>query len=345
MNKKYTIKDIAKQAGVSVGTVDRVLHNRGKVSPIALMKVNEVLKVIDYEPNLIARNLKNNKIYRICVVLPDPEIDRYWLPCLAGIENAINEYKGYKLSVKNFYFNPEKKKSFVKATQTVLKLNPDAVLLPPLFRKEAAVAIEEFGLSNIIVSTFNSQLESTFVKNYIGQDLFKSGRVAAKLLETITAKGQIAIIHIDETFKDAIHMQEKEKGFRDYFDERENSKYDITTLKLKSPNVEFSFRKFLEENTDLTGVFITTSKSYQIGKILNDFTSKKIRVVGYDLIAENRKYLNTGVIDFLIHQNESKQTYLGITALVEHFLFEKELQAITFLPIDIVNTENAVYYL
>ena len=42
MDKKHTIKDIAKLAGVSKGTVDRVLHKRGKVSPAAFEKVNEV---------------------------------------------------------------------------------------------------------------------------------------------------------------------------------------------------------------------------------------------------------------------------------------------------------------
>ena len=345
MNKKYTIKDIAKLAGVSKGTVDRVLHKRGKVSAVALNKVNEVLKVIDYQPNLIARNLKNNKIYRICVVLPDPELDPYWLPCLNGIEDAIKEYKGYNIAVKNFYFNPEKKKSFLKATKTVLELKPDAVLLAPLFRKEAIEAIEEFNASNVIVSTFNSQVESSFVKNFIGQDLFKSGRVAAKLLETIADKGQIAIVHIDESFKNAVHMQEKERGFRNYFEEKKDSEYSVTTLKLKSPNVETNFRNFLNENPDLTGFFITTSKSHQIAKILKELNIAKLRIVGYDLLSENCLYLNSGIIDFIIHQNEKKQTYLGITSLVEHFLFEKELPVINFLPIDIVNTENATYYL
>ena len=60
--KKYTIKDIATLAGVSKGTVDRVLHNRGKVSEEALDKVNKILKEIDFQPNPIARNLKNNKM-------------------------------------------------------------------------------------------------------------------------------------------------------------------------------------------------------------------------------------------------------------------------------------------
>ena len=60
MLKKYTIRDIANLAGVSKGTVDRVLHHRGKVSETALKKVNDILDKIDFKPNLIAKNLKNN---------------------------------------------------------------------------------------------------------------------------------------------------------------------------------------------------------------------------------------------------------------------------------------------
>lgn len=57
MNKNYRIKDIAELSGVSTGTVDRILHERGKVSEDARKKVEKVLKEIDYQPNLIARSL------------------------------------------------------------------------------------------------------------------------------------------------------------------------------------------------------------------------------------------------------------------------------------------------
>ena len=345
MDKKHTIKDIAKLAGVSKGTVDRVLHKRGKESPIALEKVNEVLKVINYEPNLIARNLRNNKIYRICIVLPDPKIDHYWLPCLNGIADAVNEFKAYNLVIETFYFNPEKKKSFLTTNETVIGLSPDAVLLAPLFHKETVDVIEIYSSLNIIVNTFNNQVESSLVKSFVGQDLFRSGRVAAKLLNSITINGQIVIVHIDETYKNAIHMQEKERGFRNYFEELENSEYTITTLKLKNPNVEISFNNFLNENPDVSGIFITTSKAYQIAKVLSELKRNKIRVVGYDLINENVTYLNQGVIDFMIHQNQKRQAYLGITSLVEHFLFQKEIPEMILLPIDIVNAENAEYYI
>ena len=57
------IKDIAERAGVSVGTVDRVLHNRPNVSKKALEKVNKALEEMDYKPNMYASALAYNKSY------------------------------------------------------------------------------------------------------------------------------------------------------------------------------------------------------------------------------------------------------------------------------------------
>lgn len=345
MDKKLTIKDIALLAGVSKGTVDRVLHKRGKVSQKAYDSVNAVLNEIDYEPNLIARNLKNNKIYSISVVLPDPSFDSYWLPCIKGIEEAIKEFKAFNLSIKTYYFNPESTKSFVSINESVLALSPDAVLLAPLFYKEALNAMEKYHQQGIIVNTFNNQVQSEDSKNFVGQDLYQSGRVAAKLLDLLSNKGQFAVIHINESYKNAVHMQEKERGFRKYFSENARQDSDIITLKLKNPSIDSSFTKFLDENAKLEGVFVTTSKAYQIAKIIADANLRKITIIGYDLIDENIAYLNQGTIDFLIHQNPKRQAYLGITCLVDHFIFGKEIPGTTLLPIDIVNSENASFYM
>ena len=345
MDKKLTIKDIALLAGVSKGTVDRVLHKRGKVSQKAYDSVNAVLNEIDYEPNLIARNLKNNKIYSISVVLPDPSFDSYWLPCIKGIEEAIKEFKAFNLSIKTYYFNPESTKSFVSINESVLALSPDAVLLAPLFYKEALNAMEKYHQQGIIVNTFNNQVQSEDSNNFVGQDLYQSGRVAAKLLDLLSNKGQFAVIHINESYKNAVHMQEKERGFRKYFSENARQDSDIITLKLKNPSIDSSFTKFLDENSKLEGVFVTTSKAYQIAKIIADANLRKITIIGYDLIDENIAYLNQGTIDFLIHQNPKRQAYLGITCLVDHFIFGKEIPGTTLLPIDIVNSENASFYM
>jgi len=344
MDKKYTIKDIAKMAGVSKGTVDRVLHNRGKVSPTALEKINEVLNVINYEPNLIARNLKNTKVYRICVLLPDPEIDPYWLPCVNGIQDAITEFKAYSVIIETYYFNPESTKSFLTTNSKIIERSPDAVLIAPLFHKETVEIIKQYDDLEIMVNTFNNQVESSSIKTFVGQDLYKSGRVAASLMNLILSEGQIAIIHIDESLKNAVHMQEKERGFRNYFDEKKLSDFSLTTLKLKYSNIDTKFPAFVEENPNLRGIFITTSKAYQIASVLSSIKNRKIALIGYDLIEKNVNFLNQGLVHFLIHQNQKRQAYLGVSTLVDHFLFRKEIPETILLPIDIINVENASFY-
>ena len=61
MSSKIRIKDIAEMAGVSVGTVDRVLHDRPNISKTAREKVEKVLERINYQPNMYASALAYNK--------------------------------------------------------------------------------------------------------------------------------------------------------------------------------------------------------------------------------------------------------------------------------------------
>lgn len=68
-NDRIRIKDIAIRAGVSVGTVDRVLHNRPSVSKEARDKVEKALEEMDYQPNMYASALAYNKTYNfICIM-------------------------------------------------------------------------------------------------------------------------------------------------------------------------------------------------------------------------------------------------------------------------------------
>jgi LacI family transcriptional regulator len=344
MDRKYTIKDIAELANVSKGTVDRVLHKRGKVSQVALDKINAVLDKIDYQPNLMARNLKNSKIYHICILLPNPETDSYWQPCLDGIDEAKKEFKSFSTKVEVFFFDPTSTESFLQTNKDVLKLLPDAVLLVPIFYKEALDVIENYNSLGIISSTFNNQINSNSIKSFVGQDLFQSGRVAARLLDLLLHKGKIVIIHIDEDYDNAIHMQEKEKGFRDYFNTLEGNQFEIMTFKLKHPKFKSTLIDFLETNSNIDGIFVTTSKAYQVAKIIST-KEKKIALVGYDLLEANINYLNNGIISFLINQNPKRQAYLGTTNLIEYFIFNKKILQEKLLPIDIINTENVKDYI
>lgn len=344
MKKTYTIKDIASMAEVSKGTVDRVLHKRGKVSQKALERVNEVLDKIDYQPNIMARNLKNTKTYRICVLIPNPISDPYWRPCIDGISEAKNEYKSFNITIEAYFFDPSSTTSFIETNESLLKTSPDAVLLVPLFYLETVSIINNYNSLGIISGTFNNQLESNHISTFVGQDLFKSGRVAARLMDLLIKKNSsIAIIHIDEDVNNALHMQEKERGFRKFFDEFE--KFNLITLKLEQPRIKEEMTKFLKAHPDLSGIFVTTSKAHQIAEITSKIRNKKIVIVGYDLLKSNIEYLNNKMIDFLIHQNPRKQAYLGTSLLIEHFIFNKKIPKEILLPIEIVNSENVNEYI
>ena len=78
MTQKIRIKDIAERSGVSVGTVDRVLHNRPNVSRPAREKVEKALKEMNYQPNMYASALAYNKQYVFYCIMPEHASIAYW---------------------------------------------------------------------------------------------------------------------------------------------------------------------------------------------------------------------------------------------------------------------------
>lgn len=343
MDKKYTIKDIAELSGVSKGTVDRVLHGRGRVSDKALKSVEKVLKEIDYQPNPIARNLKNNKIYNICVLLPDPKKDAYWTPAVQGIKKAAKEFKPFGVHVNRYYYDPSASASFLEKSQEALLATPDVLLMAPLFQKEALDVFTICQKGNISVALFNNYINAFNTENFIGQDLVQSGRVAASLIDKMVSKtSNIVILHLDEE----AHMKLKEDGFKAYFDEKKVvPKIEILSLQTLDETVFIKNSINLAQGKkEISAVFVTNSKAYLFSKAIGDL-AKDIVIVGYDLLDENIELLQNGNIDFLIHQKPKRQAYLGVGHLAEHFLFGKPIPSQNLLPIDIITPENVKYYL
>ena len=113
-NEHTTVRivDIARMAGVSVATVDRVIHNRGKVSEENLARINEVLRRVDYRPNLIARSLASGRRYTLCAVMPRFAPGEYWADFEAGIARAEAEAVRYNVTVRRFCFDQYDRSSF-----------------------------------------------------------------------------------------------------------------------------------------------------------------------------------------------------------------------------------------
>ncbi|MFC4097836.1 LacI family DNA-binding transcriptional regulator [Euzebyella saccharophila] len=344
--KQHTIKDIARLAGVSKGTVDRVLHKRGKVSQKAHDKVKKVLSEIDYQPNPIARNLKRNKLYRICVLMPDWKIDPYWKPAELGIKEAIKEFKPFGVIVDQFLYHPHYVESFTTKSKEILASKPDVILMAPLFQEESISILKECREAKIWAALFNNYINTLNGEIFVGQDLIQSGKVAAGLVDKIVKNdSKIAVVHIN---KEA-HMELKEDGFKSFFKEKNNSSHQILCENFNTEEEEEFDEQvsiFLKKNEDLKAIFITNSKAHRIADLVANIKGfEQMVIIGYDLLDENISYLKQGKIEFLIHQKPKRQAYLSINYFAEHFLFGKDVPSRMLLPIDIITSENVGYYL
>src|SRR4051794_33517441 len=81
------IKDIARALDISIGTVDRALHDKPGVNPMTRARVLSTAESLGYRPNLAARYLKSRKQLRISVHLPR-EIALFWDSLRDGIRQA-----------------------------------------------------------------------------------------------------------------------------------------------------------------------------------------------------------------------------------------------------------------
>jgi LacI family transcriptional regulator len=132
-NKTIRIKDIALKAKVSTGTVDRVIHNRGKVAEKVRLRIQKIIDDSKYEPNLMARALGSKKQYRFAALVPDHEIDSYWHAPKAGIELAVKELRQYGVSVEQFVFNPFNVASYIEKATELTATNPGRDIFVPNF--------------------------------------------------------------------------------------------------------------------------------------------------------------------------------------------------------------------
>lgn len=350
INNIVRIKDIAKKAGVSAGTVDRVIHNRGRVSEKVKEDVLKILNEMNYEPNLMARALGSYKVYNLAALIPDPLTDSFWEAPKSGIEKAEKDLKQYGIVVKQYIFNPYEVSSFTEKANDISEDNIDGIILSPIFYRESLFFFEKWKNKNIPFVLFNTQITEHNPLSYIGQDSLKSGYLAAKLIHY----GQphpcsVLIAHIDEKISNAAHLITKEQGFRNYFAENKlEEKYNILRIELNRCTKKTFFKKLdeiISGAPDLAGIFVTTSKAHDIADYLEARRIKNIKIIGYDLISENIQYLNNGAISFLINQNPKGQGYWGINHLADYLVFKKKVPALKYLPLDIVTKENLNYYI
>lgn len=341
------IKEIARRANVSIGTVDRVIHNRRGVSEETKKRVKEIITEINYQPNLLAQRLASRKTLRLATLIPmGSEETSFWNAPLQGIDQAISEVSLFGIVVEKYFYDQNYISSFVEQTKLILKNKPDGLLLAPSFIEESVTFTAQCKRLKIPYVLMDSDLPNKESLSYIGPNLYHSGYLGAHLVSYLIKEGEkILIVNISKEIDNHHHLIKKEEGFRAYFESKNQGdrviKVDINETDFLS--IEQYMNLEFKRTERIKVVFVTNSRVSGVAHYLEKI-GKNVILIGYDYLEENLDYLKKDLIDFLICQKPMEQAYKGVIALYQHLAFSTPIEKVHFMPIDIITRENYSFY-
>ncbi len=341
-----TIKEVAKKARVSVGTVDRVLHDRGRVSSDTAKRVRQILKSANYQPNLLARSLANYKIFQFGVLMPSlSTYHHYWEMAIRGIEKARHELKIHKIEVTYYYYDGYSEDSFLRTSEKVLQKNLDGLVMVPTMYTASATDFVKKIPRHVPYVFFNSCIPDTSFVAYIGQDSQQSGMLAGDIMLMLVQRPGVLVVLTP--LQDEHHISRRRYGFIQYV--KQHSTYPVKVYGAQSSEDRETFQRMLDqvfnENSDVRGIYVTTASTHYVGEYLEHHPEiSAVQVVGHDLTDENVKFLKSGLIHFLIGQRPEEQGYQAIYSLYRHVVVREKVAANIMMPLDVVTRMNVDYF-
>ena len=349
MTKKIRIKDIAERAGVSVGTVDRVLHDRPNISKQAREKVEEALKEMNYQPNMYASALAYNKSYTFHLLIPKHESEAYWEEIEEGAMKCEETRRDFHINVKIRYYERMTENAFKKESEEMLSENPDGVIIVPTtapLTKEFTDKLHERDIPFVLLDSYMPDLHPL---TFYGQDSFCSGYFAAKMLMLIAAK-ETQIMLMKQTKNGNVFSKQqhnREIGFRHYMHEFFP---DVEILELdlpfETPRTEYDniLEDFFQKHPELHQCITLASKAHIVGDFLLKTKRSNVQIMGYDMVGKNVRDLREGSISFLIAQHAYMQGYSCVDALFQHIVLKKKVAPANYMPIELLSKENIDFY-
>jgi LacI family transcriptional regulator len=332
-------------AGVSIGTVDRVLHKRGRVSPATEKRVLGIVKDLEYKPNVFARNLKLGKTFVFGILMPQPAQDSaYWTLPLKGVARAEAELRSQKIRVRRFFYSKHSEASFYRVKRKVLAASLDGLLIAPVASRQFEKFLRDMP-ERLPYVFFDSFIPGTPHLSSIGQDSFQSGVLSARLMKMlVTEPGHIAIIRV---LPKDYHIDDRVKGFLTYCRRCPHVTSEVYEVDGDEGHGAYGrvFDRIFRRHPDLRGIFVTNANTHPAAAYVKSRSAAgKVHVIGYDLIDENVRYLREGVVDFLISQQPERQGYEGIYTLYRHVILKEPVPKKVTMQIDIVTSENVDFY-
>lgn len=323
-----TIQQIATLAGVSRGTVDRALNNRGRINPEVAKKIQAIAKELDYIPASRKKKAPIPQTIKIGIVTQLAK-SSFMIQVRSGIRDAEKAlaYRGIQLLIKECASVDETEQ--LAAIQELMEQDISGLALMPVESDKIREQINQLTeVNKIPVVTFNSDIVGTKRCCFVGLDNRKSGRTAAGLMGMLTG-GTGTILVITGFFSNSVNSLRVD-GFI------EELKQSFPNLKLTGVQCSFDDAAEAERlvlsalNTypELNGIFVASGG--QAG-VWEAFQKKNLKnrpyVIIYDLTSKNEKALLENNADFIIDQEVYLQGYqspLLLADLIEKGIHPKQ---------------------
>lgn len=323
-----TLKEIADLAGVSRGTVDRVLNHRGSVNPKTAEKVMSIVQALNYQPNRAGTALAaQKKKYKIGVIVfgkSNPFFDEV----MRGVHAKSDELKSYGITTITRRVNFDVRAQ-LDAIDELVREGINGLVLAPYNDEALCDKINSLYDAHIPVVTINTDIEGSRRMAYVGSDYFHGGCIAAGLF-ALSTTGDISLGIISGSNNVLCHT-ERIRGLRQTLDDsypriRVNGILENHDDEIESYAVT---KQFLCEHPDTDALFFTAAGIYGGCKAVAE-SGLHPRIITFDEVGATPTLLKEGMILATISQQPYKQGYNSLNILFEYLtsgiLPEKELQ-------------------
>jgi len=300
---KTTLQDVAREAGVSLATVDRVLNGRAGVHARTVGRVQAAIERLNYQPDRLASRLARARDYRFEVVLPSGANEFMRMletEFRATAERYVQER--VRISVSHVdVFDGEA----LAASLEKLPADIDGVAVVALDHPAVTEAVNALVDRGAAVVTLVSDLPQTRRAHFVGIDNHAAGRTAATLLGRFLGHrtGKVGLIAGSLALRDHI---ERQYGFEQVV-AREYP--DLVLLPLREARdddarVQEVASALLAEHPDLVGIYNVGAGTPGIVAALEQSgRAREIVFVAHELTPFNRRHLIRGTIDAIINQD------------------------------------------
>jgi LacI family transcriptional regulator len=316
-----TIKDIASAAGVSRGTVDRVLNNRGGVSPELERRIRQLVIDLNYKPNRAGKALAAlKKPMKIGCFLPgvgNPFFDSI----IRGFRQAEQELADFGVSLEISLVKGYDSETHIREMNSLAQKNLSALCVATVDVPEVRQAVNEIIASGMPVAAVNSDLSGTGRLFYVGCNYPETGRTAAGIFSMVQHK-PMRLLVITGSLKMQGHIQRIDA----LTDELKTlgSDFSIAQIIEAGDDAEVAYRKtaeVLSTGSDINGVYVTSGGTEGVCRAICEAgLSGKIPVVCFDDIPTTRRFLRSGVITATICQEPFQQGYRSVKMLSDYLM-------------------------